>query len=160
VLRDFHSFGDDRPGANNRKLTNHSVVENDGVVTDQDKIANPIAVHNSAVANDDVIADNNVPVTMYHAIIFDTAIFADGYFTTIAADNSPGPYICAGADLYVPDHIRSLTDKCGGSYAWKIRIKFSNHFLTAISFSGYPALKLIIEQKTLKIRPWNSDKCQ
>jgi hypothetical protein len=147
VLRDFHSFGDDRPGANNRKLTNHSVVENDGVVTDQDKIANPIAVHNSAVANDDVIADNNVPVTMYHAIIFDTAIFADGYFTTIAADNSP-------------DHIRSLTDKCGGSYAWKIRIKFSNHFLTAISFSGYPALKLIIEQKTLKIRPWNSDKCQ
>jgi hypothetical protein len=86
------------------------------------------------VADDDVIANNNVAVAMNHTIILDTGIFADSDFAAIAPDNGSRPDTRSRPDFNITDDVSGFTDE----HRWidfRISdIKFTNHLYLVLGF--------------------------
>src|SRR3972149_1450544 len=133
-LRNYCFFLHHATGGDDTTIAAFDIVEDDRPDGYQYVITDFAAVADGAVAENNVIADSSIHCwrqrgrpRMYHAVILDNHIIADGYFTQVAPDHRSRPDAGVLAYFDIADNISRLADKGGLGNLRRFPVKALNH---------------------------------
>jgi hypothetical protein len=125
---DDHAFGHEGTRSDDAARADVTAIEEDGTHADEDFIFHPASMHDGAVADGDVVAnDGGVVVTdMDDSAVLNVAAGADMDGVDIATKNSAIPDAGLGVKGHITDDHGTLSDEYlasyGGGFLWKQEI--------------------------------------
>jgi hypothetical protein len=113
---------DDAVVTNFHKHAQRGIHSNKNIIPDSD------AMDNGAMADDDVISDDDIcHACMDHTIVLNTAVAPDLNSESIRSQNRSRPNTGVSPDFYIANQIGILADKNRGVNLWFFLSKTFNH---------------------------------
>ena len=103
------------------------VFKQDCIDTNHDFVADPVTVEDSAVSDDDVVADYKVVVGVEDAVVLDVGVASDADAAIVAAQDGAGPDAGVFAYVDVSDYVGGLANEGGGVDGGGEPVEASNH---------------------------------